>query len=148
MLLTTHVFMGVLIGMTVEIPWLALPLALLSHFALDLLPHWDFFSFQDKITPQIMRKIYADVLLGLIVGSYFAYTVLPNTTKAVTVLACSFLSIFPDLIEAPYVFWRKKWPLCTRTIALQHKLHWKKKLPEGLIIQLVLIGGCLIILVV
>ncbi len=146
MLLTTHVFVGVVIGILVKNPWIALPAALLSHFALDILPHWDFFSFQNKITSEIMRKIYGDVFLGLLVGCYFAYTVMPNLSKAITILGCSFLSIFPDLIEAPYVFWKKEWAICTQTISLQHKLHWKLKFPEGLITQLILIIGCLILL--
>jgi hypothetical protein len=39
---TNHALTGAVIALAVDKPLLAIPLALLSHFALDALPHWDY----------------------------------------------------------------------------------------------------------
>ena len=41
MLLLPHTIVGATIAAKIGSPWLALPLAFLSHFAADLLPHWN-----------------------------------------------------------------------------------------------------------
>lgn len=39
---TNHALTGAIIALAVDKPLLAIPLALLSHFATDALPHWDY----------------------------------------------------------------------------------------------------------
>ncbi len=41
MLSTPHLLVGAAIVKVVPNPWISLPLAFLSHFALDTIPHWD-----------------------------------------------------------------------------------------------------------
>lgn len=42
MTISNHMATGALIGITVGEPWMALPLALLSHYVLDALPHYGY----------------------------------------------------------------------------------------------------------
>lgn len=41
MLATSHIIAGAAVGKAVRRPWVALPIAFLSHFALDAVPHLD-----------------------------------------------------------------------------------------------------------
>ena len=44
MLLTPHTLVGVAIATNISNPFLAIPLAFISHFLGDKIPHWDFYS--------------------------------------------------------------------------------------------------------
>jgi len=42
MLLTPHILVGALIGFKIQNPWLVFILAIISHFALDAIPHREY----------------------------------------------------------------------------------------------------------
>lgn len=110
MLLTPHTAVGVVIGSRVGNPFIAVPLALISHFIMDRIPHWDFFTFtrkKDRLRGRILYGILIDFGLGLIVGmSFVLYSIWveKNLLKAGTIFFSAAASNLPDAISSPIVF--------------------------------------------
>jgi len=146
MLATPHTLMGVLIATKVTNPLLAFPLALLSHFVLDLTPHWDFFTFRKKITTSIKIKVVLDFLVALSCGLFFTARALPNRAQAANIFFSCFLANLPDGLEAPYIFLGKEWPFIMRVIKFQSEHHARLRFPWGLLTQLILVTACLTLL--
>ncbi len=118
MLETPHVVVGAAIATIIPNPFLAIPLAFLSHFVLDMTPHWNpHISTELKKYGEITQKskniIYIDLAISVIVGVFLASRALPDTGQFLTIGASGFAGILPDVIEAPYFF-----------------LHWKNKFLE------------------
>lgn len=95
---TNHALAGAVVALVVKEPLLALPLAFLSHFLVDYIPH---FSFPDK---QLFKRSFNTLLISdalmcilLVVVSYFVF---PDAW--VLVSACMFLATSPDLMWAYY----------------------------------------------
>lgn len=79
MTVTNHMLTGAVIALTVHHPAIAIPLAFLSHFALDALPHYGYgfipYSQRDK-QPYFLAKQVADGLLALTL-----FLVVPYATR-------------------------------------------------------------------
>jgi len=106
---TPHVIVAAAIATKIANPALAIPLALGSHFILETVPHWNPHIHTEmkkfgKITDKSKKIIIADSLISLSAGFYIASLSLPDTIKALTVVAACFIAVTPDLIEAPYYF--------------------------------------------
>ncbi len=136
MMSTVHTFTGIVIGLKVPSWPIALLLSFFSHFALDLIPHWDFFSFKDEITTKDKINAGLDVFGGLVLGSIFIVNALPNIQQALILTGTCALANLPDALEAPYVFWNNKNWLTTEVLNIQHIFHGRAHLPWGIITQL------------
>lgn len=113
MLETPHVAVGIAIASKIPNPLLAIPLALASHFILDMTPHWNPHINREikKLgypTKKSLNIIRADSLIALVMGLTIAYQAIPNSMQAFNVLACSFFAVLPDVVEIPYYFFRRK----------------------------------------
>jgi hypothetical protein len=113
MLETPHVAVGAAIATKIPNPFLSIPLAFLSHFALEMVPHWNphLVTEMKKYggpTKKSVHIIIVDVSLALIYGGFVAYRALPDKTHAITILLACFASVLPDLIEFPYFFLKIK----------------------------------------
>lgn len=126
MLETPHVAVGAAIAVKIGNPYLALPLALLSHVVLDRIPHWNphFYTEMKKYgKPSKASTTVAviDSLAALGLGLSVAANALPDTTKALIIVAACFLAVLPDQIKTPFFFlkslrkgWIKKYVLFER----------------------------------
>jgi len=97
---TNHALTGATIGLLVGQPWIALPVALLSHFVCDAIPH---FGVAD---PQVLKRRWFSRLLGIDAASCVALVaVLAFIHPLHWVLAavCAFAATSPDLM------WIKKY---------------------------------------
>ncbi len=86
-----HAATGALVAAAINKPVLALPAALLSHFAVDMIPHWDY-----KVpggTHSLQKVMALDLVLSLSVIFLLAITV--SATPWV-IVAGGFLGILPD----------------------------------------------------
>ena len=113
MLETPHVVVGAAIAVKVGRPELAIPLALISHFILDHIPHWNpsFFTETKKFGHPARTSIYfsvAESFTALFLGVFIAYRMLPNFVLAITVIAASFASVASDVVKIPFFFWHSK----------------------------------------
>lgn len=147
MLETPHVIVGAAIAVAIPNPFLAIPLAFLSHFALDMAPHWNpHISTELKKYGEVTQKskniIYVDLGLSAILGTLIASRALPDTGAFLTIGAAGFAGILPDVIEAPYFFlhWRNKF--------LDNWLKFQKSIQNdvppvyGLVTQVITVLAC------
>lgn len=149
MLETPHVAIGAAIATKIPNPFIAIPLAFASHFVLEAVPHWNphivtetkKFGYPTKKSVVI---IVIDSTLALILGSFIAYQALPNTGHAVTILAASFASVLPDLIEFPYFFLKTKINLPKSWVDFHRSLQEHATPLWGLLTQLLIVGAAIL----
>lgn len=127
MLETPHVMVGAAIAVKIGNPFIAIPLAFASHFVLERVPHWNphintEFKKYGKVTKKSTIITAVDASLALLIGTGIAYSYLPNSALAFNILACSFASVLPDVIEAPYFFLKAKSNFIKRWIGFQKSL--------------------------
>lgn len=127
MLELPHTVVGAAIAAKVGNPALALPLALASHFALDLLPHWNphlntELNRLGKLSRKTVTFIATDVALSLAGGLLIAGTVLPDRNQFVIVILGAFMGILPDLVEAPHFFLGLHHPWILRLVKFQKSI--------------------------
>ena len=104
MLVTNHVLSGALIGATVNRPSAAFTLGMLSHFALDTVPHWGDWESQRHF----MRVAVPDGLTGLAAIAAFAAASPPG--RRLAVLAGMAGAALPDLDKPSVCFGRSPFP--------------------------------------
>lgn len=146
MLETPHVAVGAAIATKIPNPLISIPLAFASHFALEKVPHWNPHLNTEKnkygkVTKRSTQIVILDVIASLAVGGFIASRAMPDTGHAITILAASFASVLPDVIEGPYFFlnmenkWIKKW------IKFQKSLQVDTGVVPGLLTQVVTIAA-------
>ncbi|KKU29026.1 MAG: hypothetical protein UX92_C0009G0018 [Candidatus Amesbacteria bacterium GW2011_GWA1_47_20] len=111
MLELPHTLIGAAIATAIPDPRISLPLALLSHFVTEYIPHWNPHLFTElKTLGHITRKttliVAADATAALILGTWIAL----RSPRPLIILAACFLAVLPDVLEIPYFFfgWRPK----------------------------------------
>lgn len=109
MLELPHTVVGAAIAAKIGNPALSLPLALASHFVLDLLPHWNPHLNTElgkfgRLRGKTVTFIATDVILSLAGGLLIASTVLPDQNKFAIVIVGAFMGVLPDVLEAPHFF--------------------------------------------
>jgi len=115
---TAHALIGASIALKVTNPLLGIPIAILSHFIADLIPHWDAgTNHKKKSLTRLKMEAAADVLLGFLL----AYL------------------IFWKFVDPEYLFVFKVPPFSWLDW-LGHKLQSRMQLPWGLVIQIVVVG--------
>jgi hypothetical protein len=92
-----HALTGAIIGLAVPTPWLALPLAVVSHFVCDAIPH----SGGDDSTVASKRfalLLLADALLCIGVVTVLGFSGVQGWLLAAV---CAFLATAPDALWLP-----------------------------------------------
>jgi len=91
---TNHALTGAVIGLGVNNVWLALPLAIVSHFVCDVLPHYG----NSKISTGSKEfKIYLIVdCMGAVAVALFLFALRPEQWFVAS--WCAFLATSPDLM--------------------------------------------------
>lgn len=93
-----HTVTGALVAAAIGEPVIALPAALLSHFAIDILPHWDYKLPGGLVMRQAALMI--DITFSLFVLLILAITV--DASRRM-IIAGGFLGAVPDLMWAQYL---------------------------------------------
>jgi len=143
---TPHVIVAAAIAAKVGRPELALPLALASHFILDMIPHWNPHINQemDK-TGSVSKKstiiIAIDSTIALFSGSFIAYQALPNYQLTLTILAACLLGVLPDLAEAPYFFLKMKSKIMGRWIKSHRNIQSEASVFWGILTQIMIVAA-------
>ncbi len=94
---TNHAVTGALIAAVVDKPVLALPLAFLSHFMLDALPHLG----ADTRGRKFQYTLAFDVIMA---SSFLLSIVLLQPPGWLLLLAGAIVAMLPDVVWAPYYF--------------------------------------------
>lgn len=148
MFLLPHAVVGVALAKVFPDPRVAIPLAFLSHFVLDLAPHWDRIGLEmlrkdfKRVSPKTLQIIVLDGLVSLSYALFFVYLILPDLGAAVTILFSALAAILPDLFYIPRAFFGKKWGWVIWTIKLQEKVHYEAGISKffGLLTQAAVIA--------
>jgi hypothetical protein len=102
MLGINHTTTAVIIALTVKEPAIAAPVSLLSHFALDVLPHHGEDHRYERGSANFWPKILIDTFFSL---SVILAACLAWPDQAGIIILCAFAAILPDLL----------WPLAWHT---------------------------------
>ena len=136
---TAHALIGASLAVKVANPAIGIPLAIISHFIADLVPHWDAgTNHRQKSMMRVRFEATLDVLLGfalvVILFRNFAQT------NPVYLFSMVIAAQLPDWIEAPsWMFGFKVLPFSWLDW-LGHNLQSRAQLPWGLVTQIVVVG--------
>ena len=153
---TAHALVSAAIARAVPNPYLAIPLAITSHFIMDAVPHWDIgadWRKRSKMTTGALA--IGETLVGITVA-YFLFRGKVETPLLLSTIAAGEL---PDWLEAPwYIFFASKKKkgvskkagflerLTYRIYHRENAMHSKAELPFGMITQIVTVAFFLLLL--
>lgn len=145
MLELPHTLVGAAIATAIPNPLISLPLALASHFITDYVPHWNPHLHTEivkngRLSTLSKTIVFADAGLALILGSYIAFRVLPNTNHFLTILIACFLAVSPDVAEIPYYFFKWRPAFVTKLVDFQRSHQWNVPPVWGILSQIVIIS--------
>ncbi len=107
---TGHAVIGTVIAVTVSNPVLAIPLAVASHVAADLFPHWDPGTNRNKKSDErFFKDGLIDVSMSFIITFLLINFVFPQVDLIYAYLIV-FAAQFFDWASSPYMFFNIKNP--------------------------------------
>jgi hypothetical protein len=99
---TNHAITGALIGLSIGNPAVAIPLAFISHFALDAIPHYD--QAEQDMAKRLGSKqfIYEQLILGAgLCLSLVIALAITHPRHWLVASVCAFAATSPDLFWIP-----------------------------------------------
>lgn len=132
-----HVLTGAIIALTVKEPLLALPLAFVSHFALDMLPHFGMYWQQRRKYPKLSKySLLADGVTLLVILVIFWLSQAPAL-----VYVCGLVAMSPDFVWWYRFIILEKWgarpPLPMNRFNQWHsKIQIRESIKPGLFIEI------------
>lgn len=140
MLDASHALIGAAMAKLVPQPELGIPLAVITHFAADLVPHWDL------RTRQIKRSKFRTIFLSLadaFTGYALGWWLFRRSVPLLYLAGMMFAAQLPDWLEAPWHIFDWRFPPFSWIKRLQSRLHRKQDLPWGLVWQAAVAGAFL-----
>ena len=156
MILSPHILVATAIATQTQNVWLVSILSFASHFVCDMLPHPEYnidILKDPRAGDSAQRsrakiKIYLDFLLGITVGTFFAY----YNNFLYLIIPIIFFSTLPDgLLYFAYKYQNNK--ISAKIRQLQYLIHVDKKKNYnelkkwGFFIQAIVIAVCLLVLI-
>jgi len=141
---TAHALIGASIAAKVTNPAVGIPLVILSHFVLDIIPHWDLgTNHRAKSKMRLKAEATADVLLGFAL----AFLIFRNLVNPSYLFIMIIAAQLPDWLEAPAFMFGIKIPPFSWMGWLGHKIQTRAQLPWGLVTQIVVVALFLLLTV-
>ncbi len=134
---SNHVVTGALIAAVVPIGAVALPLAFISHFLLDMLPHYGHET-DDRywLTPAYTRVLIAD---GILTAAMAAALFILQPTNWFLLLLAGVVALIPDILWIPYYIHDRKFPESKQRNPFDDilkKIQWGER-PWGIYVEIV-----------
>lgn len=137
---TIHVLVGILLGLKLN-PILAIPIAFLSHFIIDMIPHWDSYfdkkNFQKTGKAEIKKKDVfirgADGIISLAIIAVFLYNS-PNIFIFLAIIA----SLLPDISKLGYYLGLRNAKWFKAYLKFHTKIQFDVPIFWGIITQIIL----------
>ena len=108
---TAHAVLGTVIAAKVGNPSLAIPLAIASHIAADMFPHWDTATnARQKGKKRAIIDSFIDLIFGFLLSYAIIFFIFPST-NLLYVLFLILVSQSLDWLMLPYYFFRINFPL-------------------------------------
>ncbi len=153
---TAHALVSSAIAASVANPLVAIPLAFVSHFVMDAVPHWDFGT---NWRNRSKTKTGTIAILDTVLGFSLAYFLFAGKAHGLVLLAAMIAGNLPDWMEAPYyIFFAKtdkKQPIATanfwehftyKIYKIENTFHTKAQFPFGLVTQVATVVFFLVLL--
>jgi len=134
---TGHAIIGTVIAAKIGNPALAIPIALASHIAADMIPHWDpATNGKKKGDKRLFADSAVDVILSFLVAYFLAFYFFPEVNIAYLffIVICSQAL---DWTTMPYYFFDINLPPFTWAYKFQKLFDNKLDKPWGIITQIV-----------
>ncbi|MDB5170686.1 MAG: hypothetical protein JWO35_380 [Candidatus Saccharibacteria bacterium] len=151
MLTTNHAIAGALVAVAVKNPAAAIPLAFVSHYAMDMLPHFGMAVIGGNVRARNNHPLYKAVTsidIVLCIGAVIVVPFLLNAQVSwLTVLACMLAAVSPDFAWVYKFFKELKSGIMTRKGAFNqfHKsIQWAER-PYALVVDILWFVGSLLI---
>lgn len=137
---TGHAVIGTVIAAKIGNPYVALPIALISHYAADAFPHWDTGTNKNSKTRAAMWiQSLLDVGISLILP-YFLIQYLNPSVNLFYVYLIVLTAQLPDWGSAPYFFLNMKIPPFTWFNRSQQYVDNRLDQPWGVILQVAILA--------
>lgn len=136
---TGHAILGTIIAAKVANPYLAIPIAIASHIAADIFPHWDTATNARKKTKKrVIVDSFFDLILGFAISFAIIFLLFPQT-NLLYVLLVILASQGLDWLMLPYYFFRIKFPLFIWAYKFQKSFNHSLDKPWGIINQIAIL---------
>jgi hypothetical protein len=129
MLLTPHALVGGAIGANIESVPLVIILAILSHFILDTIPHFDWGTYHENKDFRLGLKDYLLVAGDIVLLLIFTLILWHNIRNNPNIMIGGFFAILVDLIDN-VPFWKdylRKIKFFAGLHAVHEKIHYRLK---------------------
>lgn len=151
MLELPHTTVGAMIAFKIPNPLISIPLAFLSHFPLDLIPHWNPRLYKEtkkygRPTRKSTQLVVIDTLFSLGIGFFLASRVMPDVRHAITIILTCFAAVVLDVIEGFYFFLGVRARFLENLIKFQSRYQTRISIIPGLLVQGVVIALAFFIL--
>ena len=120
----SHMVTGAAIGKVTRRLWIALPVAFLSHFVLDFIPHLDSHAMFGVKGGGPTRGEATMAALDALIGIALVIWAVDRQPGRRTMLLAAFLGIVIDLVDnvPPWSHWFRAWPV-TSWLSVFHHAH-------------------------
>lgn len=136
---TAHAIIGALIAARIPEPYIAIPLAIASHIAADIIPHWDTATnVKTKGKSRVIVETIYDIALGFFLSFLLIAYFFPATSLMYVILMI-LVSQSLDWLTAPYYFWNIKFPAFRFAYYFQKKFDNSLDAPWGIVIQIIIL---------
>ena len=139
---TAHALIGASLAVKIANPILGIPIAILSHFIADLVPHWDAGTNHKK---KSMNRLRFEAVLDVLLGFALVFLIFRNLVDPIYLFVMVIAAQSPDWLEAPSWMFNIKIPPFSWLDWLGHKLQTRMQLPWGLVTQVVSVGIIILI---
>jgi hypothetical protein len=144
-----HALLGGLIGLHFHSLLLIFSLAFLSHFLLDVIPHWDIGfdreHFKESSEVRITRKIVLISLFDLFLALFVVYELYHAFASKLLIFG-AFASLLPDMISLGYFTKMKNKKRYNQFLHFHNNLQGEAGFYYGILTQLIIALILLIIL--
>lgn len=150
-----HILFGIVIGLEFHSAWLIIPIALLSHFILDYIPHWDgFFDkeyFQEtgiaRITKRDFIVKFIDFSFMVLITVFFYYIYIRGGSSLIDksdLVLGAIMALLPDIVKIGYFTRLKRKKSFNNYLhfhsRIQKDISWKKGLiTQGILLVILLL---------
>ncbi|OGH19863.1 MAG: hypothetical protein A3D74_02920 [Candidatus Levybacteria bacterium RIFCSPHIGHO2_02_FULL_37_13] len=132
---TGHAVLGTIIAAKIGNPILAIPLAVASHIAADIFPHWDTATNRDKKgKKRVIIESFFDLIFGLLLSYTIIFLLFPQT-NFLYVLFLILAAQSLDWLMIPYYFFNINFPLFKWAYKFQKSFNHDLDKPWGIINQ-------------
>jgi len=122
MILIPHMLVGAAIGAQTSNVWVAFSLGLISHYLMDVFPHWEYLTEVNAFNSDHVKKILLDFVIGIILVLVLVWF----NPNIMIILIAVIGSILPDFLHGICFNFKIKW--LRPHLIIHHKIHASKRL--------------------